>query len=202
MAYPPSEDTMWTDAHISYTQASRLQAGTQGLSTQVWILVHTVDSHVPAMPRSHERRPHKPRDPRKHLLSFSACEDTLSPETGQQSPQPFQDLLQQATQAPLQDMEPSGHSPSPALSKSRGPLTASSPVSLQDPSQAIPGCSGSHSRLGPSSHSAGAPGTASRIWHRQSAEGKEGVDRQRQGSTRDPRRQGKGMRLTAPVWVL
>ena len=41
--------------------------------------------------------------------------------------------------------------------------------------QAAPGCSGSHSRPGPSSHNAGAPGTASHTWRRRSAgEGGEG----------------------------
>lgn len=37
--------------------------------------------------------------------------------------------------------------------------------------QVSPGCSGSHSRPGPSSRSAGAPGTASHTWHRRSAGG-------------------------------
>lgn len=37
-------------------------------------------------------------------------------------------------------------------------------------SRALPGCSGSHSRPDPSSHSAGALGTASHTWRRRSAE--------------------------------
>lgn len=53
------------------------------------------------------------------------------------------------------------------------PLTALRPRVFSGPCQAVPGCSGSHSRLDLSSHSDGDPGTASHTWHRQNAEGKE-----------------------------
>lgn len=56
-----------------------------------------------------------------------------------------------------------GHSRLPS------PRPAGSPQLPPPLSRALPGCSGSHSRPGPSSHSAGAPGTASHTWRRQSA---------------------------------
>ena len=55
--------------------------------------------------------------------------------------------------------------------------------------QAAPGCSGSHSRPGPSSHNAGAPGTASHTWRRRSAgEGGEGQGWQSWGRSHLPKR--------------
>ena len=54
---------------------------------------------------------------------------------------------------------------------SHSPRPAGSPQPPPPLPRALPGCSGSRSRPGPSSHSAGGPGTASHTWRRQSAGG-------------------------------
>lgn len=121
--------------------------------------------------------PHRALSFSSHSRSGSASEMALStqPSQPQHSPQapegPPRPLLPRwvlaalwpLTPAHLPEGSPRPHSCPPDLGLHRPCPSSLCPW-------APPGCSGSHSRPGPSSHSAGAPGTASHTWRRQSAE--------------------------------